>query len=63
MREGLTIMWLLEEAKQHGIPVLNAKPSVHTGPLLVSHAPKCYTKPTILFTTLYEHNYTILYYQ
>ena len=29
MREVLPIMWLLEEAKQHGVPVLNARPKVH----------------------------------
>ena len=29
MREVLPIMWLLEEAKHHGVPVLNARPKVH----------------------------------
>ncbi len=29
MREVLPIIWLLEEARQFGIPVLNAKPKVH----------------------------------
>jgi hypothetical protein len=29
MREVLPIIWLLEEAKQHGIPILNTKPKVH----------------------------------
>jgi hypothetical protein len=29
MREALPIIWLMEEAKQQGIPVLNATPKVH----------------------------------
>jgi hypothetical protein len=29
MREVLPIIWLLEEAKNHGIPVLNARPKVN----------------------------------
>ncbi len=29
IREVLPIIWLLEEAKNHGLPVLNAKPKVH----------------------------------
>jgi len=29
MREVLPIMWLLEEAKDHGVQVLNARPKVH----------------------------------
>jgi hypothetical protein len=29
MREVIPFMWLLEEAKQHGIPVMNTKPRVH----------------------------------
>ena len=29
MREVLPIIWLMEEAKQIGIPVLNATPKVH----------------------------------
>jgi hypothetical protein len=31
MREVLPITWLLEEAKQHGIPILNTKPKVGQG--------------------------------
>jgi len=29
MREVLPIIWLMEEAKQKGVPVLNATPKVH----------------------------------
>ncbi len=29
MREVIPIMWLLEETKHHGVPVLNARPKVH----------------------------------
>ena len=29
MREVLPIIWLMEEARQQGIPVMNATPKVH----------------------------------
>ncbi len=29
MREVLPIIWLMEEAEQQGIPVLNATPKIH----------------------------------
>ncbi len=47
MREVLPIMWLLEEAKQHGVPVLNARPKVHckvfednAGAIEIANVPK-----------------------
>jgi hypothetical protein len=47
MREVLPIIWLLEEAKQLGIPVLIAKPKVHckvfednVGAIEIANAPK-----------------------
>jgi len=47
MREVLPIMWLMEEAKQMGIPVLNAKPKVHckvfednAGAIEIANVPK-----------------------
>jgi len=47
MREVLPIIWLLEEARQFGIPVLNAKPKVHckvfednAGAIEIANVPK-----------------------
>jgi hypothetical protein len=47
MREVLPIIWLLEEARQMGIPVLSAKPKVHckvfednTGAIEIANVPK-----------------------
>jgi hypothetical protein len=47
MREVLPITWLMEEAKQQGIPVLNATPKVHckvfednTGAIEIANVPK-----------------------
>jgi hypothetical protein len=47
MREVLPIMWLLEETKHHGVPVLNAKPKVHckffednAGAIEIANVPK-----------------------
>jgi hypothetical protein len=47
MREVLPIIWLLEEAKHHGVPVLNAKPKVHckvfednAGAIEIANVPK-----------------------
>jgi len=47
MREVLPIMWLLEEAKHHGVPVLNARPKVHckvfednAGAIEIANVPK-----------------------
>jgi hypothetical protein len=47
MRKVLPIIWLLEKAKHHGVPVLNAKPKVHckvfednAGAIEIANVPK-----------------------
>jgi hypothetical protein len=47
MREVLPIIWLMEEARQQGIPVLNATPKIHckvfednAGAIEITNVPK-----------------------
>jgi hypothetical protein len=47
MREALPIIWLLEEARHQGIPILNIKPNVHckvfkdnAGAIEIANVPK-----------------------
>jgi len=52
MREVLPIMWLMEEAGQQGIAMLNAKPKIHckvfednAGAIEIAHVPKMRPRP------------------
>jgi hypothetical protein len=61
MREVLPIIWLLEEAKQLGIPVLNAKTKVHckvfednVGTIEIANVPKMRPR-TKCINTKYHH--------
>jgi hypothetical protein len=54
MREVLPITWLMEEAKQQGIPVLNATPKVHckvfednAGAIEIANVPKIRPAKTV----------------
>jgi hypothetical protein len=61
MREILQIIWLMEEARQQGIPVLNATPKVHckvfednAGAIEIANVPKMRPR-TKLLNIKYHH--------
>jgi hypothetical protein len=62
MREVIPIMWLLEEAKHHGVPVLNARPKVHckvfednAGAIEIANVPKM--RPRIKHLKIKYHHF------
>jgi len=61
MREILQIIWLMEEARQQGIPVLNATPKIHckvfednAGAIEIANVPKMRPR-TKLLNIKYHH--------